>query len=196
LELGERPAHAVGVHRRDAGLGGCDDRPDRVAAADLHRHDTIETDAQVPLQHPQGPVLLVAAPELLHRDRGCADPARPDHPGVVGDLGRIEDLEARPPLKLAARPDLGDVRVTATAGSQDTGSQRDRFQDVGVNLPHAGRIASGSAGRARAGWRLRDLVGDEQAGHLLRVCQTRHGDLLCHAERHVHEDVRLGAPSP
>ena len=75
-QLGERPAHAVGVDHRQPGLGRDDQRDHRVDAAALDRHGGVGGAAEVLLERAQGERRLRAARGSSRSSRSARPSAR------------------------------------------------------------------------------------------------------------------------
>ena len=84
LYFGIGAAHAVAIHRWDAGLQAANQRLHRIGAADLGDSHGIETPADMLFQQPHGPHHLSAFGQFLDADRGRADAADYTAERVIG----------------------------------------------------------------------------------------------------------------
>ena len=128
LHLGERAAHAVGVHERHAKRGGPGDRLDPVGAADLRGHHGSDRAAHEPLDLGADGQHLTLVAEHLVADGGGADAG---HGTMSSSSAKLDSGRTRsgPRSRMLAacgqqaRPDR-----PASSGAQHRASARERRQ--------------------------------------------------------------------
>jgi hypothetical protein len=148
----EGSAHTVGVDHGTVQHGGREERLHAVAAADLDRHDGIETPAQIRLhrQHRPGDHAWVGEPLLADQWRAHLRDHRDQI--VVGELQRVDQ---RDPAALTA--ELLDVEqavigIAAAAGAEDPGAGGEVLQLVLGDdaAAHAGGAPSNTERNSRS----------------------------------------------
>src|SRR5262245_12142912 len=149
LRLGEGAAHAIGVDDGQAQHRGSHERLQRVAAADLERHDRVEVAAAVLLHHPHGARDRLRIGEPLLADQRRAHVRDDRHPCIVGQSHWVEQ-RAHDALAIElAHVQERQVGAASAAGAEDPGTDRQ-----GLDL-----------GR-----------GDGTEGHRTRMLSSRHRD--------------------
>jgi hypothetical protein len=124
LDLGERPAHAVGVYAQYAHFRGDGVRDQGIHAADLDRHDGRELLAEVSGKCAYRGHELGAGRDLFDNDRRRADDSDRGNLGVVGQFLGIDEGDRPEILNGLANHKLSDVGVSAAAGTKQRGTQR------------------------------------------------------------------------
>ena len=137
-DLGERAAHAVGVHHRQPDPRGPGDGQQAVPAADLDGHQRRHLAPRHELQMLPEPFSLVPVLELFQDDRGGTDPGARHDQRVIGQFVQIDQREPGRSPRLPAMP----AAVSRT--------HRPRHLRRGWRSPGTGPAAS--QGRAVSSW--------------------------------------------
>src|SRR6266480_3577676 len=130
LRFGERAAHAVGVHDGQVEERRGHEGLDRVPAADLERHDGVETAPQILLHHRDGARdgARIREPLLAHKGRAHVRDHR--HEVVVAERHRVHEPADGALAVELAHVEERQVGAAAAAGAEDPGADRERL-DLG-----------------------------------------------------------------
>jgi hypothetical protein len=131
LRFGERAAHAIAVDHRTIQQRGGHERLDRVAPADLERHDGAERPAQVFLHHGDGAGDRVRVGEPLLADQRGAHVGDDRDIVVVGQIHRIHERDDGALAIELPHVEQGEIGTAATAGAENPGADGERFDLFG-----------------------------------------------------------------
>lgn len=88
------------------------------------------------LQRKQRPGDDLGIGQALLSHQGCAYAGDHGDEVVVGEILWIHQRDARAAVIQGEEVDVGEVRIAATAGAEDPGAGRQRFELVALDLPH------------------------------------------------------------
>lgn len=120
----------VTIDYRQAGIGGSNDRLERVGAADLGRDQRRHPDACRLFHRAHSAVALATFLDLFDPDHRRADAADLADPGVVGQRVERQDTDLGASPQQLAGAQHADIGVAATAGAEQRGADRERRQVI------------------------------------------------------------------
>ncbi len=134
LRLRIGPAHHVRIDHRTLQVRRRHQRLDRIATADLQRHDPAEAISRVALHQVHSPRDGAAVGEALLPDQRRTHVGNRGDPVVVGQLGRRHELD--PVAFLVERPHVeqAEIGAAAAAGAEHPGADGQRFDVVDCDV--------------------------------------------------------------